>query len=114
MRLWLGFAVAVASIVLAFHSTGIGAGAPELLHEQPPAMAAEAGDLMGFVNPNAVGGQQVTIVNASRSTMLVYHVNSETGQITLQSSRRLTWDFSLDQYNATTPLPTEIRQMVER
>jgi len=77
-------------------------------------MAAGTGGLLGFVNTNVSGGQQITIVNASRGTMLVYHVSSETGQITLQSSRNLTWDFSLEQYNATAPLPSEIRQMVER
>lgn len=115
MRLWLGLAVAVISIVFALCSTGTGAGeVPGENPISPPANVAGAGDLLGFVNPRATGGQQVTIVNATRGTMLVYHVNGDTGQITLQSSRRLTWDFSLDEFNATAPLPSEIRQMIER
>lgn len=115
MRICMGLAIAVFSIVLTLATQGTGAGPAE--PNSPPAvptMAAGTGGLLGFVNANAPGGQQITIVNASRGTMLVYHISSESGQITLQSSRRLTWDFSLDQYNATAPLPSEIRQMVER
>ena len=114
MRLWLGFAIAVGSILLASGTPGVGAGTGQATENPLKQLAANSGELMGFVNPDARGGQQITIVNSSRGTMLVYHIDSETGQITLLSSRRLTWDFSLDQYNATKPLPTEIRRMVER
>ncbi|MEZ6092267.1 MAG: hypothetical protein R3C05_30560 [Pirellulaceae bacterium] len=96
-------------------SHGFGAGEEGALPDPSrPALVAGAGELLGFVNPNAVGGQQVTIVNAAQSTMLVYHIDGQTGQITLKSSRRLTWDYSLDEFNATAPLPTEIRRMVQR
>ncbi|WP_145285396.1 hypothetical protein [Rosistilla oblonga] len=115
MRLWLGLVIAVFTLVLANVSPGSGAGETQTKPEASrPALVAGAGELLGFVNPQANDGQQITIVNATRGTMLVYHIDGPTGQITLKSSRRLTWDFSLDEYNATAPLPTEIRQMVER
>ena len=115
MRLCIGLGIAVFSIVFVLATQGVGAGPVEpKTTPSSPTMAAGAGDLLGFMNPSAPGGQQITLVNASRGTMLVYHISSESGQITLQSSRRLTWDFSLDEYNATAPLPSEIRQMVER
>lgn len=119
MRMWIGLVIAVFSIVLAAtHRSGAGDPVPSpaiaLPSPSPPALVAGAGELLGFVNPAAQNGQHVTIVNASRGTMLVYHVDGQSGQITLKSSRRLTWDFSLDEYNATAPLPTEIRQMVEK
>lgn len=73
-----------------------------------PSLAA-AGDMIGFSREIAGGSQAITLINASRRWMAVYHVD-QVGQIRLVSSRPLDADFSF-QFNATAPLPEEIRRL---
>ena len=76
-----------------------------------PSLAA-AGDMIGFSSAIAGGTQAITLINASRRWMAVYHVD-QAGQIRLVSSRPLDADFSF-QFNATAPLPEEIRRLQKR
>jgi len=76
-----------------------------------PSLAA-AGDMIGFSTTIAGGTQAITLINASRRWMAVYHVD-QAGQIRLVSSRPLDADFSF-QFNATAPLPEEIRRLQKR
>ena len=73
-----------------------------------PSLAA-AGDTIGFSRELAGGSQAITLINASRRWMAVYHID-QAGQIRLVSSRPLDADFSF-QFNATAPLPEEIRRL---
>lgn len=73
-----------------------------------PSLAA-AGDMIGFSRELAGGSQAITLINASRRWMAVYHVD-QAGQIRLVSSRPLDADFSF-QFNATAPLPEQIRRL---
>ncbi len=76
-----------------------------------PSLAA-ANDMIGFTRELATGNQAITLINASRKWMAVYHVD-QAGQIHLVSSRPLDADFSF-QFNATAPLPEEIRRLQGR
>ncbi len=76
-----------------------------------PSLAA-ANDMIGFNRELASGNQAITLINASRKWMAVYHVD-QAGQIHLVSSRPLDADFSF-QFNATAPLPEEIRKLQGR
>ena len=76
-----------------------------------PSLAA-ASDMIGFSTTLAGGTQAITLINASRRWMAVYHVD-QAGQIRLVSSRPLDADFSF-QFNATAPLPEEIRRLQKR
>lgn len=64
----------------------------------------------------AVGDQrqQVTVIDPATRVMGVYHIELATGQVTLKSVRRLHWDLQMNEFNATHPLPGEIRSMVEQ
>ena len=73
-----------------------------------PSLAA-AGDTIGFSREIAGGSQAITLINTTRRWMAVYHVD-QAGQIRLVSSRPLDADFSF-QFNATAPLPEEIRRL---
>lgn len=75
---------------------------------QPPQLTT-AGDMIGFSRELGDGVQAITLINASRRWMAVYHISAE-GQIRLASSRPLDADFTL-QFNATSPLPDEIRRL---
>ncbi len=71
-------------------------------------VAGSAG-LIGFSHVDSEGTQVITIVDAEKRWMAVYHVNSE-GMIRLASSREIAADFTL-QLNATAPLPDQIRRL---
>jgi len=73
-----------------------------------PSLAA-AGDTIGFSRELAGGSQAITLINTTRRWMAVYHVD-QAGQIRLISSRPIDADFSF-QFNATAPLPDEIRRL---
>lgn len=70
---------------------------------------ASAKDVIGFSVPANRGGQLITLVNASQQWMAVYHIDG-TGQIHLLSSRPISQDFAVE-YNATVPLPKEMREI---
>lgn len=82
--------------------------APAPMFPAGPSLAA-AGDMIGFSRELAGGSQAITLINTSRRWMAVYHVD-QAGQIRLVSSRPLDADFSF-QFNATAPLPEEIRRL---
>jgi hypothetical protein len=71
--------------------------------------AAGSGGLIGFSHVDGEGTQVITIVDAEKLWMAVYHVSSD-GKIRLVSSREIAADFTL-QLNATTPLPDQIRRL---
>lgn len=70
---------------------------------------AGSGDLIGFSHVDDSGTQVITIVDAEKRWMAVYHVGSE-GKIRLASSREIAADFTLE-LNVTPPLPDQIRRM---
>lgn len=88
---------------------GLGKGGPGA--GTGPAMPnlMTAGDMIGFSRDVGEGVQAITIINASRRWMAVYHLDNE-GRIRLMSSRPLDADFTI-QFNATSPLPEEIRRL---
>lgn len=88
---------------------GLGKGGPG--GGSGPAMPnlMTAGDMIGFSRDVGEGVQAITIINASRRWMAVYHLDNE-GRIRLMSSRPLDADFTI-QFNATSPLPEEIRRL---
>ena len=75
----------------------------------PPPQTAFAGEMIGFSHVDGSGTQTITLVHTGKSWMAVYHVD-RSGVIQLVSSRPIDADFSL-QFNATSPLPEEIRKL---
>jgi hypothetical protein len=65
--------------------------------------------MLGFSKELGEGAQAITLIDASRRWMAVYHIDSS-GQIRLTSSRPLEADFTI-QFNASSPLPEEIRRL---
>ena len=59
-------------------------------------------------------GHQLTLVETSKRTLCVYHIDSKTGEITLKSVRSYGWDLELEHFNGTEPLPGQIRSMLNR
>jgi hypothetical protein len=58
--------------------------------------------------------QQITLVDPIARTMVVYHIDKPSGEVTLRSVRNIHWDLQMDEFNGKTPLPREIRSLLER
>ncbi|HEV3343119.1 MAG TPA: hypothetical protein VG125_22290 [Pirellulales bacterium] len=60
--------------------------------------------------------EQVTIVDPKSRAMAVYHVKKAgaSGEtvIELKSVRKFEWDLQMEEFNATSPLPREVRSQV--
>jgi hypothetical protein len=67
-----------------------------------------------FSTPVDPQRQLLTVFDPETLTLCVYHVNSDSGEISLKSARNLTWDVQMVEFNGTSPLPQEIRSMLTR
>lgn len=56
--------------------------------------------------------QQVTIIDPKTRVMGVYHVKAKSGEIELKNVRKFDWDLQMEEFNAVSPLPREVRSQV--
>jgi hypothetical protein len=70
---------------------------------------ASCGEL--FTQVTATEGQPltVTVVDPRQRVMAIYHVDRNSGEITLKGARNITWDLQMTDYNTGKPLPQDIR-----
>jgi hypothetical protein len=57
--------------------------------------------------------QQLTVVDPETCTLAVYHVDTSSGEIALKSVRHIYYDLRMSEFNGTSPLPREVRSMLE-
>lgn len=76
--------------------------------------AGVAGDMIALSTPTPQGRQLLTIVDAKQRTVAIYHVDEATGEITLRSVRQIEWDLKLSEFNSDSPLPGDIRRLLEQ
>ncbi len=62
----------------------------------------------------ADGTQQLCVLDPRHRVMAVYHVEPTNGGISLRSVRNIYWDLRINHFNGTTPLPEEIRSLIEQ
>lgn len=58
--------------------------------------------------------QQITVIDPATRVMSVYHIELATGKVTLKSVRKIHWDLEMSDFNAVSPLPREIRTLLEQ
>ena len=71
-------------------------------------------ELIALGNDTTDGRQQVTVIDPRSRTMSVYHIEHETGMITLKSVRNIYADLQMDEFNTDSPLPREIRAILKK
>jgi hypothetical protein len=69
--------------------------------------------LMALSSDTSDGKQQVVVVDSKTRTMSVYHVEHSSGVITLKSVRNISADLLMDEFNTSSPVPSEIRAMLK-
>jgi len=77
----------------------------------PQVAAAGNGELLMTTSLFSDGRQQVVITDTQAKTMAIYEVEPATGKVLLRSVRDIKWDLQMQQFNATSPTPGEIRSM---
>jgi len=80
-----------------------------------PAPAATAGAEL-IVVPASIGekAQMVTVIDPRQRVLSVYHIDLVTGKIALKSVRNIQWDLQMAYLNNESPLPQEIRSLLEQ
>ncbi|MEX2114932.1 MAG: hypothetical protein WD845_17195 [Pirellulales bacterium] len=112
MRIAVVGASAIVGLVMA---AIVAAGGPSVGFAQRPAapMAGSAG-LVTLSTPAGDNRQQVTLIDSGTRTMAVYHIDTTNGEIVLKSVRNLNYDLQMIEFNGTSPLPNEIRALLEQ
>jgi hypothetical protein len=80
----------------------------------PYTEAAGDGGLIALSGPSAENAQLVTVLDTKTRAMAVYRVDAVSGKIKLLSVRNLHWDLQVLQLNSETPLPQEIRSLLDQ
>ena len=63
--------------------------------------------------PAGEKSQLITVLDPRQHVMCVYHVDLATGKIALRSVRNIHWDLQMMYLNNESPLPLEIRSLLE-
>ncbi|MBP90919.1 MAG: hypothetical protein CMJ64_30110 [Planctomycetaceae bacterium] len=72
------------------------------------------GELIALNSDVEDGRQQVVVIDAKSRVMSVYHIEHETGVISLKSVRSIEADLLMDEFNTGNPLPREIRAILDQ
>lgn len=70
-------------------------------------------DLIAMAAPAGEKSQLITVIDPRQHVMCVYHVDLATGKIALRSVRNIHWDLQMMYLNNESPLPLEIRSLLE-
>ncbi|MFM8496208.1 MAG: hypothetical protein ACKOEM_11895 [Planctomycetia bacterium] len=85
-----------------------------LAQRQPVAVApGVAGQLWIQAVPLDDRQQLLLVVDPQLRNAAVYHVDGPTGALVLKSTRNITWDLMVGDFNAQEPKPATLRRMLE-
>jgi hypothetical protein len=72
------------------------------------------GSLIALATTAGEMRQQVTVIDPDTQVLGVYHIGLASGEVTLKSVRNIHWDLQMIEFNGTTPLPREVRAILEQ
>jgi hypothetical protein len=91
-------------------------GGQWVLAQRPPAPGAVPGmngQLWIQAVPIDERQQLLLVVDPNLRNAAVYHVDGPTGSLVLKSTRNITWDLMVGDFNAQEPKPAALRRMLE-
>lgn len=105
-------AVVVAGFFTAFLSGG--GMAAQRVGRMPQAGGGEqAGPLWTLATPLDDGRQMLLVVDQQNRALAIYHVDPATGSLTLKSTRDISWDLLVEDFNCQEPRPAALKKMLE-
>jgi hypothetical protein len=91
-------------------------GGQWVLAQRPPATGTTPGmngQLWIQTVPVDERQQLLLVVDPQLRNAAVYHVDGPTGSLVLKSTRNITWDLMVGDFNAQEPKPAALRRMLE-
>jgi len=79
-----------------------------------PHRTGAPGELIVVPVPAGDKGQLLTVIDPRLEVMSVYHIDLASGKISLRSVRNFHWDLQMTEFNGDTPLPREIRSLLQQ
>ena len=104
----------LAGAALMFVLGGMSSGSNRALAVGPSRASAGSGQLIALAASVDEHRQQITVIDPASRVMSVYHIELATGKVTLKSVRKIYWDLEMSDFNAASPLPQEIRKLLEQ
>lgn len=77
------------------------------------ARQAADGELLALSTSIDGGSQQLLLIDPKGQAVSVYHIDRLSGEIALKSVRNVRHDLKIDYFNCATPLPSEVRALLE-
>ena len=59
------------------------------------------------------GRRMLVVIDPERKHAAIYHVDAMAGTLTLKSTRDIGWDLLIEDFNAQTPKPADLKRMLE-
>lgn len=87
--------------------------ATQLEAQRPGRPATEAGPLWISESPLDDGRRMLMVVDGGSRHVAVYHVDAASGSLVLRSTRDISWDLLVDDFNAQEPRPAALRRMLQ-
>lgn len=109
-RLAIGVLVGAALVMLAQAAIS----RPERLFAQGGNRQGPIGALITHSDQLPDGRQQLTVLDTGTRVVAVYHIDQTKGELVLRSVRNIYWDLQMNHFNGTSPLPAEIRSLLEQ
>ncbi len=107
------FAVAVGAGILA--GLVIRAGLDgRAFAQRPNAAVAVQAEMIVSTAQATDGGQHLILVDPQNQVIGTYHIDANTGGVTLRSVRNVRWDLMMEEFNAGIPKPIEIKALLEQ
>ncbi len=89
------------------------APAPEAYGQSAVGGVGSAQNLIALVT-DLDDREQLTLIDPTTRVMGIYHINRESGKVELKSVRDFRWDLQMVEFNGVSPLPGEIRALLEQ
>lgn len=81
---------------------------------EPHGRVAAGDRLIALSTPDGENGQLLMVIDPLQRVISVYRVDLATGKIALRSVRNISWDLQMSEFNGESPLPREIRSLLEQ
>lgn len=81
---------------------------------QRPLPAASSGSLWMSDSPLEDGRRLLIVVDQATRHAAVYHVDPQSGSLTLKSARDISSDLLLDEFNVQEPKPAALRKLLDQ
>jgi len=109
-RLAIGFLIGAGLVMLA----GSAFSTPDAVFAHHGVPHATGSELIALSAQLADGREQLTVIDPRARVISVYHISPTNGELALKSVRNIHWDLQMTQFNGVSPLPQELRSLVEQ